>query len=69
MDFADESCAGARDTHPFRDISVRSTRDIRNIDIASRVVVASLVATVVYLYLGRALGVRVSVRKRHTNES
>jgi hypothetical protein len=68
MNLAEGFIAGARTSHPFRDVSVRSTSDILNVDITGGVVVTSLVTAVVDGALGRALGGRDGVRKRHATE-
>jgi hypothetical protein len=69
MNLAEGFIAGARTSHPFRYVSVRSTSDIRNVDITGGVVVTGLVTAVVDGALGRALGGRDGVRKRHATES
>ena len=69
MDLADSVVAGTRSSHPCCNVSVGSTGDTCNVDIAGGVVVASLVATVVDGALGRALCCVDSVREGHTTES
>jgi hypothetical protein len=69
MDLADRVVGGARNILPFRDVSVRSTVNPRNVDIACGVVVASLVAAVVDGACRCALSCRDFVRKRHTTKS
>ena len=68
IDFANGVVVGARGVHPFGDVTVRSTVDVRNVDVAGGVVVAILLATVVNGDVGSALGGRNGVRERHTTE-
>ena len=69
MNLADGMVFGARSIHPFRNISVGSTGDALNVDVAAGVVVASLVGAVVDGDFGRALGGRDGVLERHARES
>lgn len=67
MDLADDSKAGTRHIHPLGDIGIRSTSDACDVDVAGRVVVASLITAVVDSDVVRAiLSVRLGVRQRHT---
>jgi hypothetical protein len=69
MNLTNGVVVGARRVHPFTDVSVRRASDTRNVDVAGGVVVASDLAAVVDRAVGRALGGRDGVRKRHATES
>lgn len=68
MDLANGVVVGARNIHPVRDVSVGSTGDVLDVNVASCVVVASLVAAVVDGAVGCALLSRDGVGKRHAVE-
>jgi uncharacterized protein (DUF697 family) len=69
IDLAHGVVSGARNAEPLGNITVRSTSDFLNVDVAGGVVVANLVAAVVEFALGSALGGRDLVGERHATES
>ena len=69
MDFADGLVASARGVEPCSNVTVRSTRDTHNVNVAGGVVVANLVAAIVEGAIGSALGGCDGVRERHAAES
>ena len=69
MDFADGLVASARGVEPCSNVTVRSTSDLLNVDVAGGVVVANLVAAVVDFADGSSLGGRDLVGERHATKS
>ena len=69
IDLAPGVVCGARSVVPFSNVTVRSTSDLLNVDVAGSVVVANLVAAIVEGAIGSALGGCDGVRERHAAES
>lgn len=68
LDLANGVEAAVRDIHPGRDVSVGSTRNTLDINIAGGVVVASYLAAVIYSGSVLALLVVSLVRERHARK-
>ena len=69
IDLAPGVVCGARSVVPFSNVTVRSTSDLLNVDVAGSVVVANLVAAVVDFADGSSLGGRDLVGARHATKS